>query len=314
MVSFTQLAATAVLAFCATASALPNNVHVRDDAELEQSYPIGMLPASKLKSLASSPVTTAQHVHVDLSNLGNATVAEPSEQVVAAAKRALAGRAVADTRVLYDNTNYPYRAMGRLIWSNGIYCSASLVGARIVAAARHCVPLDGQQVTLTFQPDFYNSDRFASSTVNTFIYVPKGQTGDCDVGYDWAFFILNDALGNNQGYLGAKIIDQNNEINKAVFATFGYPGDLAGGARPYRTTGITVSNANGCETGTPLKANAYVAGGQSGSPIFRLDDNGYYTYGTLSVQVSDGSGVVGGWWAAGQTFINTLISARNDFP
>ncbi|KAK2746105.1 glutamyl endopeptidase [Colletotrichum kahawae] len=167
-----------------------------------------------------------------------------------ASKRSIIG---VDNRVLWTDKNYPYRAMGRIQHSNGVFCSGALIGSRHVVTARHCIPVEG--VSARFQPAYDQGEPYGGYDVHVVFRPEYGQTGWCANAYDWAIF-----------------------LNRATFFHYGYPGDK-GGQRPYRQEGITASAATGCDRGSPVVTDTDSAGGQSGGPFWINENGDRYLYG-----------------------------------
>lgn len=120
-------------------------------------------------------------------------------------------------------------------------------------------------------PGFYDGEVFPGAYVTTIIYLPGYSVNDpdanaCDIKEDWAIFILDSRLGDQQGFLGAKVIESS-LIANPVLLHLGYPGDLANGQRPYRQDKITIRNRFDCDSTGGLSTDADVAGGMSGGPI-----------------------------------------------
>lgn len=77
-----------------------------------------------------------------------------------------------------DQSDYPWRIVGKIQWSSGVFCSGSLIGPRHVLTAHHCVPTDGSSVT--FSPGFDNSPGPAGSAQVTTAVTTEGcGDGDC---------------------------------------------------------------------------------------------------------------------------------------
>lgn len=142
----------------------------------------------------------------------------------------------ADDRYLYSDTNYPYGAIGKLQWSNGVFCSGALVGPRHVLTAKHCL-VSGQSGT--FSPGFDNGARLGSGAVTTVITSGYEWGTPCGWKGDWAILILDRRLGDERGYFGVKLPERS-KVDNPMFHHIGYPGDRDGGNRPYRTNGNTV--------------------------------------------------------------------------
>ncbi|KAH7024586.1 uncharacterized protein B0I36DRAFT_366523 [Microdochium trichocladiopsis] len=237
-------------------------------------------------------------------------VAEPSNHTdVELAERAIYG---ADDRQNWEDGNYPYSAIGKVRWSNGVWCTGTLVGPRHVITARHCTPTNGENVSVRFSPFYYNGEtRYPGSQVTTYIY-STDTSGSCLYGLDWAIHILQDRIGEQRGYFGARTMSSQ-WLNRDIFyngpSPVGYPGDRNNGERPIRSGGSRLFESGGCGSDSPTLGNIDTAGGQSGGPIWEYPGTGdRYVMGTLY-----GSSSASSVWATGQTLVNAVISARNDF-
>lgn len=218
-----------------------------------------------------------------------------------------------DNRVQYNDQSYPYAAIGKLGFPGG-YCTGSLLGPRHVAAARHCYVANQPYV---FQPDYNDGDVFPSSSVSAILLSNRdgdGDGGDCFSEDDWAVFVLADRLGDARGYLGARVAAAA-DAGPAKFTNFGYPGDLSGGSRPYRQTGVTATRVGGCDRAGPGPAHTDLdcSGGQSGSALFVSEDGGAYSYGVLSTAYVSGDVVVDSVFAGGVTWVNAIGYARSNW-
>ncbi|KAK7753421.1 hypothetical protein SLS62_004712 [Diatrype stigma] len=218
-----------------------------------------------------------------------------------------------DDRVLWTDRSYPFSTMGKIQWSNGVYCSGALIGPRHVATAKHCAPQDNQGVSLRFMPAYYDGETEPGAYVTTMIYLPGYSVNDpdanaCDIKEDWSIFILDTRLGDQLGYLGAKVIDSS-LVAKPSFLHLGYPGDLANGERPYRQDKITVRDRFDCSATGGLSTDADVSGGMSGGPIWYNDNGSRYQYGVLSATSATET-----VFASGDNWINAVVYARQNWP
>ncbi|KAK7975329.1 hypothetical protein PG989_013792 [Apiospora arundinis] len=276
-------------------------------------HPIGP-PLEELRSYWDNANATAPEVAImsqtDLLHQ-ESTEQPPSQPGSASARRWVNGGV--DNRVQYNDQSYPYAAMGKLGFPGG-YCSGSLIGPRHVAAARHCYVANQPYV---FQPDYNNGDVFPSSSVSTILLGSQdgdGGGGDCFSQDDWAVFVLNDRLSDAHGYLGARVA-QTADAGSPKFTNFGYPGDLSGGNRPYRQTGVTATSVGGCGKNGPGPTHTDLdcSGGQSGSSLFVTESDGAWSYGVLSTAYVSGDVVVDSVFAGGVTWVNGIGYARSNW-
>ncbi|RYO95282.1 hypothetical protein DL766_002267 [Monosporascus sp. MC13-8B] len=310
-----QSLATALLCLTPRISASP----IPEVEETTYTMPIGV-PTGGFTTQFYGPtpdILTLSLEAFSISSISNVTEAPPYQPEDAELfddpeleKRFVKG---ADNRVLWTNKGYPFGTMGKIQWSNGVYCSGALIGPRHVATAKHCAPLNNQGVSLRFMPGYYDGESFPGAYVTTIIHLPGYSVNDprpdsCDIKEDWAIFILDQRLGEQRGYLGAKLVD-GSVINQPRSLHLGYPGDLANGRRPYRQDRITVRNRFDCGSTGGLVTDADVAGGMSGGPIWVNENGNRYQLGVLSA-----TSVVETVFAGGNNWLNAVIHARQNFP
>lgn len=312
MVSFTKSTALAVLAFCSAINASP--AAPLDTRETEQTHPIGY-DAGSARRLPSD-ATIPRIASIDVSELNsNATEVAgftPSDaELEEITKRFIVG---ADDRHLWTDPNYPFHCVGKLQWSNGVFCSAALIGPRHILTAKHCNPTTS--ASGTFYPGYDNGARFGSAQVTNGLYTVGQEPGSpCETKGDWTVWALDQRLGDQLGYFGAKLPDSS-MFDKPQFFHMGYPGDKDGGNRPYRQTDITVHSKRtfDCDGTGPFYTDTDTMGGQSGGPHWELDANGNrWIWGALSITVTSSAETYAGW-ASGQEMINGIIKMRADFP
>lgn len=215
-----------------------------------------------------------------------------------------------DDRYLYSSTDYPFNTVGKLYWSNGVFCSGALIGPRHVLTAKHCL-VNG--ASGTFAPGFDNGPRLGSGQVVVAVTTNIEWGTPCGWKGDWAILILDRRLGDEQGYMGAKYPDQGLQ-DRAIFNHVGYPGDLQSGNRPFRTPGNTVQSFRpwDCDSTGPFYTDTDAMGGQSGGPHWQ-EDNGPYIWGTLSVTFGLGTQAWAGW-GSGNQLLDTLGQLRSQYP
>lgn len=274
---------------------------------------IGVIAQDSSAAAVSAAVVAVSFVHVADSDLAlTTTVQTPPSNKTSLTPRSIG----AENRELFKDTAYPYSAMGKIVRSDGTYCTGSLVGPKHVACASHCVAWSNSSIGLRFLPDYYDGEVYPSADVTTVIYQLKLSASDyfteCEMKDDWAIFILNARLGDTQGWLGAKTIDST-LFNKTIFRNFGYPYDLGvgNGQETYRQSNITVFET-WCDAYGPLGTNTDASGGQSGGPLWLpADSKGeIYQYGTCS----SGDDRTRTIFASGDRWQHAIAYARKNWP
>ncbi|KAK3331209.1 trypsin-like cysteine/serine peptidase domain-containing protein [Apodospora peruviana] len=253
----------------------------------------------------------------------------PSPPAIFNDKRDIIG---SDDRVPWNLSTYPYSTMG-IVSAPGFYCSGSLVGPRLVATARHCVPNDAlvndtyaTGKNAVFQPNRHDYDD--QNKTNTKHLLPSSMAilpiawnltasaeinGPCSQKHDWAILVLQDALGEELGYLGAKVIDCEKQKDKPVFVHMGYPGDKAHGKQLYHQVGVKVTECDECAAANGpglMRTDDDAAHGQSGGPLFSFGkSNGLpYVYGVCSSGGPDNTA-----FAGGPEFVAAIAKARQEY-
>ncbi|EJT78241.1 hypothetical protein GGTG_03343 [Gaeumannomyces tritici R3-111a-1] len=214
----------------------------------------------------------------------------------------------ADDRKLYTGpAELPYSAMGRLLSRNGFVCSATLVGPRHVASARHCYQAG---VGLRFQPLYDRGERLDGAFVTAAIS-KKGEVAQmCDHKDDWVVFVIDQRLGQQYGWLGFRTL--NSDIaGKSSWWNFGYPTDLGSGERPYYQGPFAADllPTLQCQNGGPLTSDMDAASGQSGGPLWVNQPDGAYMVGMHSAS-QPGFSVA----AHGSEWFDALSYARANYP
>ncbi|KAM7222998.1 hypothetical protein V8F06_001554 [Rhypophila decipiens] len=219
-----------------------------------------------------------------------------------------------DDRHLWTETSFPSSAMGRLLIQTSSFsgvCSAVLVGPRHLVTARHCIK-DG--ASYRFQPAYDNgSERLGYSYATNWFYRGFGESGNCGLAADFAVFILGDRLGDRLGYLGVRVTDPW-EVNVNKLWNYGYPADRGGYNRPYRQGSITIASHGQCWPAGPNFSNADVDLGQSGGPMWSLDDDGTRRIHSVLGGVYQAGSTSQTYGAGGQEMVNMVNWLRGDFP
>ncbi|KAL8314308.1 hypothetical protein RB593_008103 [Gaeumannomyces tritici] len=301
------LVSSAALAACAGAAAVAPRQDL-GDVTFSLPEPIAVDNSNERMLLPEEVTWSVQEV---LDGGGNATEAAPSADAGAAL---LGARQIGvDERVLQTSTAYPFRAMGRVrinTASSSSWCSGSLVGARVVMMARHCLT---SGASYRFQPAYYNSERLGGFDVSHTIHVP-GENADndgCGWKNDWAILIIS--TKPNYGFLGFRYMTDAMSNAALNWWNYGYGQDKqASGQHPYSHNGFRVKKTTGCGSseGGALEHYADTFGGNSGGPVWLNEADGSYQYGVHVGAVRGVRAIA----SHGATLINAIIKARNDFP
>ena len=115
MVSLSRSQSLAVLAFCTSALAAPAPAPASEEITL----PIGQAPQG-LRPAWVGPKINYHTLTVDELSNQNGTVAPPSANLVGRGLKSR-GPIGEDNRELFLETGYPYSAMGKIEWSNGVF-------------------------------------------------------------------------------------------------------------------------------------------------------------------------------------------------
>jgi V8-like Glu-specific endopeptidase len=220
-----------------------------------------------------------------------------------------------DDRYHDDDPTFPSRSVGRIVWTNGVFCSGALVGPRHVLTAKHCAIDDGSEAT--FEPGYDNGERFGTGNV-VMTVVPEAQVpgSPCETKMDWAVFLLDEPLGDGLGWFGVMQPDAT-RLDSPIFHHMGYPGDIDGGSAAQRIDNVSILSGRtfDCDATGPIYTDADTAGGQSGGPVWMdASDGNSWIWGALSIGVSEGDGSVYSGFASGIDMINAINQLRAEYP
>lgn len=240
-----------------------------------------------------------------------------------------------DTRAVFQDTTFPWRACG-LVTTNKGHGAGALVGPRHLLTASHVIGWTSTDAGwLHFQPDYNNGDVFPSSYGATvYSYEKIGEPGgEYDVAEDYVVVVLQDRLGDQLGWLGTATYDDDWD-GTSYWSHVGYPGDIGGGTQPVWELWFSVANSwhpGFFEAGSGLDMETYASltHGDSGGPIFGWwgdggpsggDSAGPYIVavvsaeGTLGPVITDPSSRTANWLAGGSEMPDLVNQARGDYP
>jgi V8-like Glu-specific endopeptidase len=314
MVHFTSTAAAAILAFTTGAQASPITLDdtVGFDSHYEGNvHTIAARDEPIIPEYRSFPV---EHFSDDTSAVAMGYTPEDSNlrKIEKMAKRFIFGSA--DDREHWNVAEFPFHSVGRLYWSSGVLCSGALVGPRHVLTAKHCIP--DEPVAGDFSPGYDDGERFGNAQIEVVLSSEGQEAGSpCETKGDWAVLVLDQNLGDQLGYFGVKSPDEN-RLDKPDFQHMGYPGDK-GGSKPYRVDDTTVNSSEetfSCDSSGPIFTDADTSGGQSGGPIWEMDENqDRWIWGALSIGVSWGEGLGHSGFASGAQMVDAVNQLREEF-
>lgn len=183
-----------------------------------------------------------------------------------------------DDRKLVDPTLMPWRAVGLLVGAD-MDCTGTLIGARLVLTAAHCVS-DGVRTTLpdVFRAGAHGPSDLGQARVIAAFVAPDFRDDYLDLGEgngaDWAILTLDRDLGTVAGIVPPRVLNSEDlaQIRDGEFRVdqAGYSWDTGDWLSGHmRCTVLTAFDddtiAHACDT----------AEGDSGSPLFHLGPSGW---------------------------------------
>ncbi|WP_156993945.1 trypsin-like serine peptidase [Pseudonocardia acaciae] len=164
-----------------------------------------------------------------------------------------------DDRVVFHDTNYPWRTVGKVRTAGG-YGTGAVVGPRHVLTASHVINWSGGSAGWsTFTPGYYDGrGPWGEIGVSEVIFWEQvsGPLSDQQTAFDYVILITNQRIGDTVGFIGSRTYDAAWN-GSAVWQYAGYAADLASGERPaYQGAGVvsskqdfTLNGNSGCVLG-----------------------------------------------------------------
>lgn len=227
--------------------------------------------------------------------------------------------AAGTTAANHLSTTYPYRAAGKLTFSEG-YCSATLIRRGVIVTAAHCIQDFGSGANMfsrfQFIPGHYGAAGATAAQIapyGTWNWValvrPASWANGTDIGSgaardnDLAVIALARRgslfVGDLVGYLGYGwnnysfvTSPKTGNLRTAAVSTLGYPFLMDGGAIMQRTDGPTYTTSLG-GAGQLWQGSNFTGGSSGGAWIVNLRSRAAALAGGAAAGTSSGSAVIG---------------------
>lgn len=188
-----------------------------------------------------------------------------------------------DDRLVLDPTLAPWNMIGLVEMEGGGSCTGTLIGPSTVLTGAHCFSnLDEEDTApVTFRAGYQNDGQVAQAGVTSW-HVPAPWRASEQEGYDFAFFYLDQPLGDQLGWME---IGPLSAADIAAYATGAGPDILQAGYSADQPDVLTGNlDCPFVELGTEntLVHQCDTVQGDSGSPLFVQDGNGFRIIGVES--------------------------------
>ncbi len=185
-----------------------------------------------------------------------------------------------DTRTeVHNTTDFPWRTIAQLTinYPDGAksFCSGFLVDSFHVLTAGHCVynvQRGGWADSIIVAPGQNGSERWFGQAHSVHLRTDPEWIQSEDTNSDWGLITLDRSIGDFTGWMGREVIPDLTEYEGLTMHTAGYPGDKS--FPPYDM--FTTDYESAYETETLVIHWLDTAGGQSGSPLWRVQGGERY--------------------------------------
>lgn len=220
-----------------------------------------------------------------------------------------------DRRIFFD-TAYPWSTCGQVTTPGG-GASGVLVGPRHLLTVSHTIQWndDGTAGWVRFIPMLFDTSTPFGEAWAVRTYFKRRNTdktlGWIDEQYDYVVVVLDRAIGNLTGWMGARGYTDSWDGGE-YWSHIGYPGDIATGIRPSFQTDISLNGIwYELDSHEAMSHSADVWPGQSGGPFFGWwrGEGWPSVVAVQSTQNSDENKASGG-----QDLVDLILEARADYP
>lgn len=219
-----------------------------------------------------------------------------------------------DQRKVYYSTAYPWRCVGRVDTAIGP-ASGVMIGPRHLLTCGHVIDWKANNKTgwIKFTPMYYNGATPYGSAYGKLTYykykVSPPTIDSTESQYDYVVVVLDRAIGNNTGWMGAKAYTDAWD-GKPYWTHAGYPGDLTGCQRPIYQTNIALDGDDRItDQHQPIYHKGDIWPGQSGGPFWAYWNGAPYVVATQSahnpsINIASGGG----------DLLDLVVRARREHP